>query len=125
MEKNLQIKGAPRGYHEIADFVESLSKGAFLYRLEDREIEKNIDNFLKQISPKRLSVASSLCKLMRKFQQDELRLAVTTFVLSRCNPSKTIKHLVEFSKDPSTTDKLRKKLFLFCKHIMQWIIFQI
>ena len=105
-------KTLPRGYNEIASFIDAISNKSYFNEMPAKNLEQSIDEFLEECYRRRLSVTRCLLDIFREYQNNDAKGSVVALILSRCEVGKTLSSVIEFIKNEEDMDKLKRKLLL-------------
>ncbi|NUM34864.1 MAG: hypothetical protein HUU50_09980 [Candidatus Brocadiae bacterium] len=108
----LTKKPLPKGYNEFLHFIEKLTDGSFLEDCKEEQLETGIDHFLEEANKRKISVVRCLLQIMLDYESNDPKTSTITYLLSRCNPEKTLKTIISFIKAKEVPDRLKRKLLL-------------
>ena len=112
MEKTSTSKSLPKGYTEIAAFIEEIHQEAFQQNLEEQSFLAKIDNFLEKIYSKRCSVIPALIQILVESSEIDTKTSIIALVLSRCDANKSTNNIVSTLQSANLPDNISRKLLL-------------
>lgn len=110
METHSNSKNLPKGYTEIAHFIDELYEEVLDGKWPEERLLERIDRFLEQIGSKRLSVWPCLQQLLIELEQNEAKSSLVCLLVGRCDARKMLPNVMNACALPQMTDKIRRRL---------------
>jgi hypothetical protein len=112
METHSTTKSLPKGYSEIAHFVDELYQEFLDNNWDQKQLTSRIDLVWEHIDNKRFSIGPALLHLLVEMERDDSKCSLVILLISRCEPRKLLPSIISAFALPQATDRIRRRLLL-------------